>query len=41
MARRRISPSCISPPPGSDLRRWQRRGKERTWVNGGSWAIRS
>ena len=36
MARRRISPSGISPPPGSDLRRWQRGGKERTWVNGGS-----
>ena len=36
MARRRISPSGISPPPGSDLRRWQWGGKERTWVNGGS-----
>ena len=29
---------CISPPPGSNLRALHR-GQERTWVNGGSWAI--
>ena len=32
MARRKISPSCISPWPGSDRRRWPGGGRESTWV---------